>query len=370
MRVAGLISGTSLDGIDVAVTEMSSPVSCNLNTVAFKTVPYSAEIRSAILGISNSPTHTAQISRMNFLIGELFAEALESCGVALDTIDLIGSHGQTIFHEGEPVDIFGHHVASTMQIGEPAIIAERTGIPVVADFRPSDIAAGGTGAPLVPYVDYLLFRSDTIGRVALNIGGIANITVIAAGAAPDTVVAFDTGPGNMIIDGLTGSCDRDGALARGGSINRELLARLLADPYYRKLPPKSAGREQYGHELLSSLPSLPLEDLVATATEVTIQTIAQAINSYRGIAEVIVSGGGAHNIYMMERLRAALHADLKTSADFGIDIDGKEAVAFAILAYETWHRRPSNIPSATGARRRAILGKICYPSARLCPPRI
>lgn len=361
MRVAGLISGTSVDGIDVAVVDIAGGAR---EVVALATVPYPPEVRAAILSISNAPTHTAQIARMNFLIGELFAEAVAQCGVPLDTIELIGSHGQTIFHEGDPIEFLGHKVASTMQIGEPAVIAARTGVPVVADFRPSDIAAGGKGAPLVPYIDYLLFRSGTIGRVALNIGGIANITVIPAGAKPEDVIAFDTGPGNMIIDGVTGSYDRNGALARSGKVDAALLVRLLADPYYKKDPPKSAGREQYGKELLASFPRLPVQDLAATATELTVQTIAQAINRHDGIAEVIVSGGGVHNGYMMDRLRAALHARLKTSNDFGIDSDGKEAIAFALLANETWHRRVSNMPSATGARAPAVLGKICYPPNR------
>lgn len=362
MRVAGLISGTSVDGIDVAAVELTQAARPVL--LSFKSIPYPPGVRAAILAISNAPTHTAEIARMNFLIGELFAEAVKSCGVPLDTIELIGSHGQTIFHEGDPIDLFGHRVASTMQIGEPAVIAERTGIPVIADFRPSDMAAGGKGAPLVPYVDYLLFRSDTTGRVALNIGGIANITVIPASARPEQVIAFDTGPGSMIIDALTGSYDRDGALARRGKVDSELLQRLLADSYYRKAPPKSAGREQYGKEFLASLPPLPLETLVATATELTVQTIAQAINSYNHIDDVIVSGGGTHNIYMMERLRTVVGAALRTSADFGIDVDGKEAIAFAILAHETWSRQSSNLPSATGARRPAILGKLCYPPTR------
>lgn len=359
MRVAGLISGTSLDGIDVAVVDLKDQSLPHL--LAFQTIPYPAGVREEILSISNAPTHTAQIARMNFLIGELFAGAVRACGVPLDTIELIGSHGQTIFHEGEPVDLYGHSIASTMQIGEPAVIAARTGIPVVADFRPGDMAAGGKGAPLVPFVDYLLFRSETIGRAALNIGGIANITVIPARAMPEQVIAFDTGPGNMIVDGLTGSYDRDGSIARSGRIDTALLDRLLDNPYYRKSPPKSAGREQYGNEFLASLPKLPLEDLVATATELTVRTIAQAIHSYDGIDEVIVSGGGAHNLYMMERLRAALNPALKKSSEFGIHVDGKEAIAFAILAHETWCRLPSNLPSATGANRAAILGKICYP---------
>src|SRR5258708_587541 len=371
MRVVGLISGTSLDGIDVAVVDVGQDgilrpignrLGRSLDVVALKTVPYPPGVRDAILSISNTSTHTAQIARLNFLIGELFAEAVKSCGVPLDTIELIGSHGQTIFHEGDPVELFGHQVASTMQIGEPAVIAERTGIPVVADFRPSDIAAGGKGAPLVPFVDYLLFHHETIGRVALNIGGIANITVIPAGAAPEHVIAFDTGPGNMVLDGLTGSYDRDGALARSGRVDQELLDRLSSDPYYRKTPPKSAGREQYGKEFVATLPHLPMNDLAATPTQLTVQTIAQSIDRYDGVGEVIASGGGAHNKFMMERLRAELRAELKTSADFGINFDGKEAIAFAILAHETWQRRAGNLPSATGARRPAILGKICFPA--------
>lgn len=360
MRVAGLISGTSVDGIDVAVVDITMP---SLETVSFQSIPYPADVRSAILAISNAPAHTAQIARINFLVGEFFAAAVKRCGVPLETIELIGSHGQTIFHEGDPIELFGYQVASTMQIGEAAIIAERTGIPVVADFRTADMAAGGKGAPLVPYMDYLLFRSENAGRVALNIGGIANITVIPAGARQEDVIAFDTGPGNMIMDGLTGSYDRGGAIARGGKVDNALLDSLLADPYYRKAPPKSAGREQYGKELLASLPPLPVNDLVATATELTVRTIADAVNSYEGIAEVIAAGGGVHNGYLMERLAAALKPRLKTTADFGINVDGKEAIAFAVLAHETWARRPSNLPSATGARRPAILGKVCYPPA-------
>ena len=364
MRVAGLISGTSVDGIDVAVVDIAQKI----DTIAFKTVPYPPGVREAVLSISNTDTHTGRIARLNCLLGELFAHAVKICGVPLDTIELIGSHGQTIFHEGDAVELFGFQVASTFQIGEPAVIAERTGIPVVADFRPSDIAAGGKGAPLVPYVDYLLFRDARVGRVALNIGGIANITVIPAAASLEQVVAFDTGPGNMIIDGLTGSFDRGGAIARSGNVDRDLLARLLADPYYAKAPPKTAGREQYGKELLRSLPKLPLENLIATATELTVQTIATAVNAFSGVAEVIASGGGVHNGFLMERLRATLRPALKTSAAFGIDVDAKEAIAFAILAFETWHGRPSNLPSATGATRPIVLGKICSPRPGVLRP--
>ncbi|MBZ5610181.1 MAG: anhydro-N-acetylmuramic acid kinase [Acidobacteriia bacterium] len=345
MRVAGLISGTSADGIDVAVVDIDD----RIQVVAATTVPYPDGVRAAILSVSGA----ASISRLNFLLGELFAEALQHAGVPLETIDLIGSHGQTIFHEGEPVDFLGRRVASTLQIGEPAVIAARTGIETIADFRPADIAQGGKGAPLVPFLDYQLFCHPEIARVALNIGGIANITVIPAGAKPKDVVAFDTGPGNMVIDALAPPFDRDGAAARGGSVNDALLAELLADPYYQRQPPKSCGREQFGAEFVRAT---GID--VATATELTARTIALAIGRYPGTGEVIASGGGVHNVYLMERLQALLKPRLTTSAEFGIDPDAKEAILFALLAFETHQRRAANLPSATGACKPAILGKI------------
>jgi anhydro-N-acetylmuramic acid kinase len=349
MRVAGLISGTSVDGIDVAVVDIDD----GIQVVATRTVPYPPEVREAILSISN----VATVARLNFLLGELFAEALQKTGVPLETIDLIGSHGQTIFHEGQPVEFLRRKIASTLQIGEAAVIAERTGIETIADFRSSDMAAGGNGAPLVPILDYQLFKHPECARVALNIGGIANITVIPANASAEDVIAFDTGPGNMLMDALAPPFDRDGDGARAGRVNDALLARLLDDPYYHRPPPKSCGREQYGAEFIRNSGI----DL-ATATELTVQTIALAIARYPETADVIVSGGGAHNRYMMERLRVVLRPKITTSAEFGIDVDAKEAILFAVLAYQTYHRRPGNIPSATGARKPAILGKVSHPS--------
>jgi anhydro-N-acetylmuramic acid kinase len=349
MRVAGLISGTSVDGIDVAVVDIDE----GIQVVATKTVPYPVEVREAILSVSNTTTHTATIARLNFLLGELFAEALRKSGVPLETIELIGSHGQTIFHEGQPVDFLGRKIASTMQLGEAAVIAERTGIETIADFRTSDMAAGGNGAPLVPFLDFQLFKHPERARVALNIGGIANITVIPANAQPENVIAFDTGPGNMLMDALVPPFDRDGEGARAGLVNEALLAKLLDDPYYHRRPPKSCGREQYGAEFIRKTGI----DL-ATATEFTVRTIASSISQYPETADVIVSGGGAHNRYMMERLRAVLRPRITTSAEFGIDVDAKEAILFAVLAYQTYQRRPGNIPSATGARKPAILGKV------------
>ncbi len=371
------MSGTSLDGIDVVIVDIEgSGWNKRISTVAFQTTPYPEALRQAILAVSNADTHTACISRLNFLIGELYARAfLATCKrsrIPAGSVELIGSHGQTIFHEGAPVKVLGRRVASTMQIGEAAILAERTGLPVVSDFRPRDMAAGGRGAPLVPYVDYLLYRDRRRGRVALNIGGIANITAIPPAAQPEDVIAFDTGPGNMVIDALVReytrgkqTFDRGGRIARSGKVLRDLLDTLLAAPYYRQKPPKSAGREQYGREFVAGLTAsgLALPDLIATATALTAAAVAVGIERFvrprMPVDELIVSGGGAHNTQILSCLTAFLPGvAVSTSADFGIDIDGKEAIAFAILAYETWHRRPANLPSATGARRPVVLGKI------------
>lgn len=349
MRVAGLISGTSVDGIDVAVVDIAD----GIEVISTSTVPYPPEVRAAILSVSNAVTHTATIARLNFLLGELFAEAVIHCGVPLETIELIGSHGQTIFHEGEPVEFCGRRIASTMQIGEAAVIAERTGIETIADFRAADMAAGGKGAPLVPFLDYQLFRHPERARIALNIGGIANITVIPANASPEQVIAFDTGPGNMIMDALAPPLDRDGARARAGKVNAALLERLLADPYYDRDPPKSCGREQYGAEFVRAT---GID--IATATELTARTIARAVGRYPDTEEVVVSGGGAHNRFLMQRLAELVLARVTTSAEFGIGVDSKEAILFALLAYQTYHGRAGNLPSATGARKAVVLGKI------------
>ena len=262
MRVAGIMSGTSLDGIDVAVVDITGRGwNKRIESVAFRTAPYPEKVREALLGVSNTNTHTGEIARLHFLLPELYARAVrETCEkgrVPVSSLELVACHGQTIFHEGDPVRYLGYRVASTLQIGEASVLAERLGVPVVSDFRPRDIAAGGRGAPLVPYVDYLLFRHRRLGRVALNIGGIANITAIPPGSAPEDVTGFDTGPGNMVIDALAAietrgrlRFDRDGRLAARGQVNRPLLDRLLAGPYYRRKPPKSSGREQYGRDFV------------------------------------------------------------------------------------------------------------------------
>jgi anhydro-N-acetylmuramic acid kinase len=369
MRVAGIMSGTSLDGIDIAIVDIRGR---RVSTLAFRSNHYPKRVREALPLICNTLAHTASISRMNFLLGELYAEALidtaRRAKIPLDSIELIGMHGQTIFHEGSPIDYLDRRVASTLQIGEPAVVAERTGIRVISNFRERDIAAGGQGAPLIPFVDQLLFRDPRRKRIALNIGGIANITILPPARSRAPVIAFDTGPGNMIIDALVehhtrgkSRFDRGGRIAGRGQIDHRLLGSLLGNPYFTLPPPKSCGREEFAGVFAIKLIArkIPMTTLIATATEFTAQSIALAIRNYaKGAGEVIASGGGVHNRQIMLRLRALLPScAISTSADFGIDPDAKEAIAFAILAREHARGRPANLPSATGARRAAILGK-------------
>jgi anhydro-N-acetylmuramic acid kinase len=377
MRIAGIMSGTSLDGIDVAIIDMTgSGFKAKINVLTSHSVPYPKSVREALLAISNASTQTGDISRLNFLLGELYAEALEEtaerASIPLQTIKLIGCHGQTIFHEGQGCQYLGKRVSSTLQIGESSVISERTGIDVISNFRERDMAAGGKGAPLVPYLDYMLMRHRGRGRVAVNIGGIANLTAIPSNTSTERVVAFDSGPGNMVIDQLVAritsgrQCyDRDGAMAAAGTPDPKLLAKLLRDKYFRAKPPKTAGREQYGPELVSKLldTELSSEDLIATATALTAESIALGVRNFvlpeMRVDEVFVSGGGVHNPTLMRMLRKALDPiPVMESTEVGLDVDAKEAIAFAVMAYETAHSRPSNLPAATGARKAVILGKM------------
>ncbi len=366
MIVAGVMSGTSLDGIDVAVVEIKGAQ--RVRTIGFQTSPYPPAIHHALLAISggsgvfSAPVQevTAAISRLNFELGEAYAKAVGRAVKRFGPVELIGCHGQTIYHEG---------ARHTLQIGEAGVIAERTGVPVVSNFRARDIAAGGQGAPLVPYVDYLLFRSPKRARVALNIGGIANITVVPKGARPEDVIAFDTGPGNMVIDALVTEFtrgklryDRSGKIAAAGNVDTGLLDDMLAGPYYSQKPPKSVGREQFGVEFVEwlKLRRLSTPDLITTATVFTAAAIAKGVNlAFNGPADLIVSGGGAHNPVIMAHLAAFLpQCAVSTSSDHGIDVDAKEAIAFAILAHATWIGKPGNLPSATGAARAVRLGDL------------
>jgi anhydro-N-acetylmuramic acid kinase len=369
------MSGTSLDGIDVAIVNIERK--SKITPIAFRSFPYPRAVREALLGVSNTMTHTAAISRLNFLLGELYAEAVVATArrarVPLREILIVGLHGQTIFHEGAPVEYLGRCVASTLQIGEAAVVAERTGIQVISNFRERDIAAAGAGAPLVPLVDYLLFKHRRLCRVVINIGGIANLTVLPPGAKPEEVVAFDAGPGNMVIDALVAHYtegrefyDRNGRIARSGKVHGELLQAMKSDPYFKREPPKTAGREQFGQQFVSGLiaTGIPLPDLIATATELTATSITRAILDFAplGKVEIVVSGGGLRNRWLMRRLQYYLNPwKVRSTSDFGIDPDAKEAIAFAVLAYQTFMREPGNLPSATGARHAVRLGKSTLP---------
>jgi anhydro-N-acetylmuramic acid kinase len=380
MRVAGIMSGTSLDGVDVAIVDLTARgASLEVKTLGTCTQPYPDDLRAALLAVSNHETHTREISRLHFLLPQIYAECFFECcrtaGLDPASVELIGSHGQTIYHEGIPAKVLGRKVASTLQIGDGSVLAELTGAPVVSDFRPREIAAGGQGAPLVPYVDWLLFRDPESTRVLLNIGGIANVTLLPPNCESSQVLAFDTGPGNMVIDQLAAHLsggskryDADGEIASTGAVDPDLLASLMKNEFYRRRPPKSAGREQFGAEFVQSLLDTQLEpaDLLATATHLTAATIADAICACLPEdieeCEVIVSGGGVRNPTLMSFLRAELpeEMELTTTAEYGIDPDFKEAIAFAVLARETWLRKTSNLPSATGARHAVVLGKVSY----------
>ncbi len=371
------MSGTSLDGIDVAIIDITgSGFKAKINVLASHSVPYPKKVREALLGMSNTAAQTGDISRLNFLLGELYAEAVEETAergeIPVESIKLIGCHGQTIFHEGQGAQYLGKKVASTMQIGESSVISERLGINVISNFRERDIAAGGKGAPLVPYLDYMLLRHRGRGRVALNIGGIANLSAIPPNTNAERLIAFDTGPGNMVIDQLVSritlgrqTFDRDGGFASRGQVDPKLLAKLLRDKYFRAKPPKTAGREQFGAEFVSKLldTELSTEDLIATATALTAESIALGIRNFvipeMRVDEVFVSGGGAHNPTLLAMLRKAMGTTpVMMSSEVGLDVDAKEAVAFAVMAYETAHSRPSNVPKATGAKRPVVLGKL------------
>jgi anhydro-N-acetylmuramic acid kinase len=384
MNVAGVMSGTSADGINVALVRLSARGRGHppYTLLAHAEYPFPAPVRRAILGMMNAElARVADLARLNFLLGELYAEAIAKTARRQHVkLDLVGCHGQTLYHQGVPERFLGRKLAVTWQTGEGAVIAARLGVPVVSDFRPADMAAGGKGAPLVPFLDYLLYHNQRVGRIAQNIGGIANLTAIPAGASQGQVIAFDTGPGNMVIDAVMGELfgkpyDRNGQVAASGRVLDEVMTRLLRAPFFRQKPPRTAGREEFGREynsrFLQACRGAHKADVVATATALTAQSISGAVQRFvlprfagQGRAcQMIVSGGGAKNPTLMKMLRDAirpLRIVLHFSDDFDLPAEAKEAVAFALLAHETWHQRPSNVPSATGAKRAAILGKISY----------
>ncbi len=381
-NVIGLMSGTSCDGIDACLVRITgNGLSTKVDIIGFETYPYKSEIRELIFEASRKETGTVdKICQLNFILGKLFADAaMKIAGklsIPLSEIDIVGSHGQTIYHISSLKEKNDKEVRSTLQIGEPSVIAQETGVTTVADFRTRDIAVGGEGAPLVSYANFVLFGRDGIGRAIQNIGGISNVTFLPAGGNIKEIIAFDNGPGNMIIDRFAEiitdgrlKYDKNGELASKGKLNQDLLERLCTHPYLSKPPPKSTGREDFGIQFSDDLykelrqDNIDDHDAIATITAFTAKSISDSyrkfIQPYYKIDEVIISGGGVHNPVLFQFLKDYL-VDIEISKvdDFGIPSDAMEALAFAILANETISGNPGNVPSATGANESVILGKI------------
>lgn len=381
--IVGLMSGTSADGVDASIVRIKGhSKNSKIELIYHYHYEYPSEIKELIHRLFDSESVSISLlSNMNFLLGEIFAntviEAINKAGLSQNNVDLIASHGQTIFHSPYPQELGNFCISSTLQIGEGAVIAERTGITTICDFRVRDIAVGGQGAPLVPFADWILFTNKEFNRGVLNIGGIANITILPRDADIDDVLAFDTGPGNMVIDEIVRvisngrlNFDKNGDIARKGKASSKLLEEALSHPYFALSPPKSTGREVFGRAFAISFYkrgkslSLSDEDIVATATALTAVTIADSVSQF-GIEELIIGGGGTYNTYLIEQIKNLLpEIRIKTHEDFGIPNQAKEALAFAILANEVVFNSPNNVPSATGARKKVILGKV-IPGGRL-----
>jgi anhydro-N-acetylmuramic acid kinase len=383
MTVAGVMSGTSADGIDVAVVRVSSKDKWpKVKLLAHEAFPYPTDLRKKVLAAMNARSiSTAELARLNWRLGLAYAEAVkETARKHSLQLDLVGCHGQTLYHQARPESYAGRKFACTWQLGEAAAIASVVDAPVVSNFRPADMFAGGQGAPLVPLLDHLLFADEKRGRVLQNIGGIANLTAIPAGGCGQQILAFDTGPGNMVMDWLAQRLfakpfDRNGALAAQGEMIRPVLRAAMRNPYFQLKPPKTAGREQFGREYAAQFlkecrkSSRNPTDALATATALTAASIA---TSYKRFVmrkmmdcdvDFIVSGGGAKNITLMSMLAAhlePLRCAIMTSEKLGMPTEAKEAAAFALLAWMTWHHLPGNVPSATGAKRPVILGQVTY----------
>ena len=396
MTVAGIMSGTSADGVDVAIVKVELPSQARrknknstgaghlpkLTLLAHKGFPFAAPLRRAILAAMNAKsTSTAELARLNWRLGLAYADAVRATAAQQKvTLDLIGCHGQTLYHQPAVELYAGRRFACTWQAGEAQAIAAAMRVPVVSNFRPADMFAGGQGAPLVPLLDYVLFADAKRGRVLQNIGGIANLTAIPAGAGAEAMIAFDTGPGNMVIDALANELfgkafDRNGSIASRGEVIEPVLKAALRSAYFRSRPPRTAGREQFGREYAAAFladcrkASKKAEDAVATATALTVETIARSYAQFVQPAmknmpvDYIISGGGARNATLMRLLEerlALFGCTLAESGDFGLPAEAKEAAAFAFLAWQTWHRLPGNVPAATGAHRPVILGQVTY----------
>ena len=384
LRMVGLMSGTSVDGIDAALVEIGREDDARTwRLLAFECLPWKPDLRAAILAAFQRDASLPSLVALDSRLGEAFAEAAQhvvrAAGYSMNDIDAVASHGQTVWHQPEPVPAGDASATGTLQLGDGNVLAARTGCIVVSDFRRADMALGGQGAPLVPFVDYALFASPAEGRLVVNLGGIANMTWLPAGATHTEVRAFDTGPANMVLDALAmvltegrEAFDRDGALAAEGRIDRALLDTLLGHRFFAEAPPKSTGREEFGADYAaewiaaSAARGTGGADLMATFTALTVETVAQAyerwIRPQASVQTVILGGGGVRNATLVRWLTERLApAKLTTHAAFGLPDDAKEAVAFALLAYETLNGRPANMPAATGASGAAILGKISQP---------
>lgn len=386
-HVVGMMSGTSVDGVDAALVEISGTDSePKVKLLAFENKPYLPQVREKIFSLFTPANATVdKVGYMNFLLGEIYAKSalsvIEKAGMKPEEIDVIGSHGQTIWHAPIPESPDGIPVAYTVQIGEGSVIAERTGILTVSDFRVADMAAGGQGAPLVPFSEYLLYRREKETILLQNIGGIGNMTVMPAGAKPRDVFAFDTGPGNMIIDAVISAVtggektyDAGGETAAKGKVCNALLDILKEEPYYRQPLPKTTGREHFGVQYTEKILGwwkenpIPVEDLLATVTDLTAYSIADAYERYvlpkYRASEIIVGGGGSYNATLLRFMkeRFAPHGvAVRTQEDLGLSSDAKEAVAFALMADCCMRGRANTLPSVTGAEHPAVMGKISQP---------
>lgn len=377
MLVIGLMSGTSADGVDACLAEITGEgLDLSVAVRDWITVPYPDLVRQRVFNLFREPVSPLrELSELNVLIGESFASAAVAlcgqAGLVLGEVDLIASHGQTVCHRPPGTG----EVAATLQLGEAAFIAARTGVTVVSNFRARDLAVGGEGAPLVPFADFILLSHPAATRAVQNIGGVANVTYLRAGGTLDDIVAFDTGPGNMMIDALAAratdgrlSCDRDGCLADAGTVNDDLLVDLLAHEYFSRPPPKSTGREVFGHHFTDHLwrggvrRGLSAEDMIATATALAAESIARAYRDFLPadppIDEVILCGGGADNPALVRMLTDRIPFPLHRMDEFGTPNGAKEALAFAILGYATLQATPNNVPAATGAAEHVVLGQI------------
>jgi len=383
MIVAGVMSGTSADGVDVALVKITSASGKRqIKLLGHHAVSYPAALRSAVLAAMDAKeTSTAELAQLNWRLGMAYAEAVRAA-VAKHPVklDLVGCHGQTAYHQGKAAAYAGRQVACTWQLGEPALIAAELRVPVVSNFRPADMAVGGQGAPLVPLLDFVLFAHTGRTRVLQNIGGIGNLTVIPAGGTAADLIAFDTGPGNMVMDALMErffqkKYDRGGSVAARGHVLDGVVKAVLQEAYFGQRPPKSAGREQFGGAFVTEFVRAcekaggGQEDTVMTATALTAESIARAFDKFvrpltKGTAvDYILSGGGTRNATLINMLRQRLEplgCKVVMSDAVGLPSQAKEAAAFALLAWQTWHGQPGNIPAATGAKRSVVLGEICY----------